>query len=58
MSPDAELSEEKSVSLGIRNVDQRLKMIYGADCGLLIEGNDREHTVSVILLKINAPIKQ
>ena len=58
LSPDAELSEEKSVSLGIRNVDQRLKMIYGADCGLLIEGNDREHTVSVILLKINAPIKQ
>lgn len=58
LSPDAEVSKEKRVSLGIRNVDQRLKMIYGADCGLFIEGNDKEHTVSTILLKTDVPTEQ
>lgn len=58
LSPDAEVSREKRVSLGIRNVDQRLKMIYGEDCGLFITGNDREHTVSTILLKIDVPTEQ
>lgn len=52
------MSKEKRVSLGIRNVDQRLKMIYGADCGLFIEGNDKEHTVSTILLKTDVPTEQ
>ncbi|MDE6386217.1 MAG: sensor histidine kinase [Lachnospiraceae bacterium] len=58
LSPDVELSKEKRVSLGIRNVDQRLKMIYGSDCGLFIAGNDQEHTVSTILLKIDIPTEQ
>lgn len=58
LSPNAELSKEKRVSLGIRNVDQRLKMIYGADCGLFITCNDKEHTVSTILLKIDVPTEQ
>ena len=58
LSPDVELSGEKRVSLGIRNVDQRLKMIYGSDCGLFITGNDHEHTVSTILLKTHAPTEQ
>lgn len=58
LSPDVELSKEKRVSLGIRNVDQRLKMIYGTDCGLFITGNDKEHTVSTILLKIDVPTEQ
>lgn len=58
LSPGAEVSKEKRVSLGIRNVDQRLKMIYGMDCGLFIEGNDKEHTVSTILLKTDVPTEQ
>lgn len=58
LSPDAELDKEKRVSLGIRNVDQRLKMIYGSDCGLFISGNGKEHTVSTILLKIDVPTEQ
>ncbi len=58
LSQDIELSGEKRVSLGIRNVDQRLKMIYGSDCGLFITGNDQEHTVSTILLKTHAPTEQ
>lgn len=58
LSQNAELSKEKRVSLGIRNVDQRLKMIYGADCGLFITGNDHQHTVSTILLKTHPPTEQ
>lgn len=58
LSQEIDLSAENRVSLGIRNVDQRLKMIYGADCGLFISGNDQEHTVSTILLKMELPTKQ
>nr|MDE6213259.1 histidine kinase [Lachnospiraceae bacterium] len=58
LSQNIEPSREKRVSLGIRNVDQRLKMIYGADCGLSIAENSREHTVSTILLKTIVPTEQ
>ncbi len=58
LEKDANLSGEKRVSLGIRNVDQRLKMIYGMDCGLFITGNEKENTVSTILLKAEAPSGQ
>lgn len=58
LSPDVELSKEKRVSLGIRNVDQRLKMIYGSDCGLFINENAQGYTVSTILLKIDVPTEQ
>jgi len=58
LSQDIELSKEKRVSLGIRNVDQRLKMIYGPDCGLFIEGNENDDTVSTILLKMDVPSEQ
>ena len=55
LSPDAKVSGEKRVSLGIRNVDQRIKMIYGENCGLFIDKNDIGHTVSTILLKTTVP---
>lgn len=58
LSKDAKLSNAKRVSLGIRNVDQRLKMIYGPDCGLFIEGNENDDTVSTILLKMDVPSEQ
>ena len=58
LSQDIELSKEKRVSLGIRNVDQRLKMIYGPDCGLFIDGNENDDTVSTILLKTDVPSEQ
>lgn len=51
LSSDAELSGEKRVSLGIRNVDQRLKMIYGMDCGLFVTGSEQDNTISTILIK-------
>lgn len=58
LSADIEPDKEKRVSLGIRNVDQRIKMIYGTDCGLFITGNEKEHTVSTILLKVDVPTEQ
>lgn len=58
LSQDIELSKEKRVSLGIRNVDQRLKMIYGSDCGLFINGSETTFTVSTILLKMDVPTEQ
>lgn len=58
LSQNIELSQEKRVSLGIRNVDQRLKMIYGTDCGLFIDVNNMGHTVSTILLKTSVPTEQ
>ena len=58
LSQEIELSKEKRVSLGIRNVDQRLKMIYGPDCGLFIDGNENDDTVSTILLKLDVPSEQ
>lgn len=58
LSQDIEPEKEKRVSLGIRNVDQRLKMIYGADCGLFIDSDKNEHTVSTILLKMEVPSEQ
>lgn len=54
--PDPE--KERRVSLGIRNVDQRLKMLYGQTCGLFIESNKKNHTVSTILIKMNGTIEQ
>lgn len=58
LSQDTNPSSEKRVSLGIRNVDQRLKMIYGADCGLFITGDEQENTISTILLKTQTPTGQ
>ena len=45
--------KEHRVSLGIRNVDQRFRMMYGPECGLFISNNKNNHTVSTILVKID-----
>ena len=45
--------KEHRVSLGIRNVDQRLRMMYGPECGLFISNNKNNHTVSTVLVKID-----
>nr|MCR4587557.1 hypothetical protein [Lachnospiraceae bacterium] len=39
------------VSIGIRNVDQRLKMLYDDRCGLTIQADADGHTVSVLTLR-------
>lgn len=45
--------EVRSVSLGIRNVNKRLKIIYGSECGLTIKSTRENHTVSTIIVKID-----
>lgn len=45
--------EQHSVSLGIRNVNKRLKIIYGPDCGLTIKNDKEECTVSTITVKLH-----
>jgi len=44
---------ERSTSLGIRNVDRRIKIIYGNYCGLTIKSTKEFETVSTIVVKIN-----
>lgn len=42
---------ERHVSLGIRNVNRRIKIIYGRECGLTIENDGEKYTVSRIVVK-------
>lgn len=39
------------VSLGIRNVNQRIKKIYGRDCGLRVNTDSLGNTISTIIVK-------
>ena len=41
-----------SGSLGIRNVNRRLKIIYGDACGLQVKRGSENDTVSLITVKI------
>ena len=58
LSEELDPLNEKHVSLGIRNVDRRLKMLYGDGFGLFITNNKNNHTVSTILVKINERTEQ
>ncbi len=53
LNEEPDPQKEHRVSLGIRNVDQRLRMMYGPECGLFITNNKNNHTVSIILVKID-----
>lgn len=53
LSEEPNPQKERRVSLGIRNVDQRLRMMYGPECRLFITNNKNNHTVSTILVKID-----
>lgn len=43
--------KERSLNLGIRNVNNRLKLLFGEDCGLTIENMDEQCTISTIKIK-------
>ena len=53
LGPDYIEGEERSTSLGIRNVNRRLKIIYGDECGLTISSNEEGFTVSTIIIEKN-----
>ena len=46
-----DMKEVHSVSLGIRNVNKRLKILYGEECGLTIKSDNNGWTVSTIIVK-------
>lgn len=50
---EKDMREPRSVSLGIRNVNKRLKLLYGEDCGLTIKSDKEGCTVSTIIVKID-----
>ena len=52
LSDDEVGEEEKHISLGIRNVNRRLKIMYGEECGLTIKSDKENATVSTIIVKI------
>lgn len=43
LSPDYDVGREASESLGIANVNQRLRILYGESCGLTIRQRDEEY---------------
>lgn len=45
-------SKAGHVSLGIQNVNRRLKIIYGSECGLTIQSDEENCTVSRIVVKM------
>lgn len=53
LSDDGLFENERSTSLGIRNVNRRLKIMYGNDCGLTINSNKEGATVSTIIVRLN-----
>lgn len=53
LSADFKEEGAKSTSLGIRNVNRRLKIIYGEECGLTITSNEEGFTVSTIIIDMN-----
>ncbi len=53
LSDDYDVSSESSNNLGIHNVNQRLKIIYGQNSGLVIKMNREDRTVAKITIDIN-----
>lgn len=53
LSNKQDKKKRTSGSLGIYNVNQRIKMIYGEDCGLSIKMNTNGHTVAQIIVNIS-----
>ncbi|HEX2985315.1 MAG TPA: histidine kinase [Caproiciproducens sp.] len=52
LSDDYDAAKESSNNLGIRNVNQRLKIIYGEKSGLTIKMNSKGHAVARIVIAI------
>ncbi|MBR4707178.1 MAG: hypothetical protein IKP29_03895, partial [Pseudobutyrivibrio sp.] len=53
LSDDVDIKpmEERSARIGIRNVNRRLKMIYGGESHLVIEPDGQGNTISTIFVK-------
>lgn len=52
LAPDYDTSREPSGNLGIANVNQRLKILYGESCGLCVRRCGKEETISVLTILV------
>ncbi len=52
LSGGKEERADRHVSLGIRNVNRRIKIIYGKECGLTIQSDEDNCTISRIIVKM------
>ena len=51
LDPSYQTSDEKFENMGIANVNQRLRILYGAPCGLTIEKNGEDRVVARLIIK-------
>lgn len=51
LSPGYDTSKESSGNLGIANVNQRLRILYGEDCGLSIRSEGENKVISRLLIR-------
>lgn len=51
LAPDYDTSKESSGNLGIANVNQRLRILYGEDCGLSVRRSGEERVIFRLLIK-------
>ena len=55
LAPDYDTSKEPSGSLGIANVNQRLRIIYGDTSGLTVQKVDDDHVCARLTIRVNPP---
>lgn len=53
LAPDYDARKESAGNLGIANVNQRLRILYGETCGLTIKEYDEEQTISILTILAN-----
>ena len=53
LAPDYDTSKESSGNLGISNVNQRLRIIYGEDSGLSVGMVDEDHVMSRLTIRLS-----
>ena len=54
LAPDYDARKESSGNLGIANVNQRLRILYGENCGLTIKSYNDEQTISILTILVNS----
>mgnify|MGYP004569355331 CR=1 FL=1 len=54
LAPDYDARKESSGNLGIANVNQRLRILYGNTCGLTIQKYNEEQTISTLTILATA----
>ena len=53
LAPDYDARKESAGNLGIANVNQRLRILYGETCGLTIKEYNKEQTISILTIFAN-----